>query len=618
MIKGKLIAVLVAFAAVFTAWTTCSAEDTLFYEQWEYLVNDDGMVTIVDYNGEESEITIPGTIAGKTVLIGNGAFSALDMTSVIILDGVTTIGDDAFECCDSLTTVTIPDSVTTIGKGAFAECEKLTKVNIPENVTFIGREAFYMCKKLEKITIPSGVKTIERSAFESCESMAEVTISEGVECIADEAFFNCGALIDIVLPDGLKTIERSAFSGCDGLTSIHIPDSVTKIEDSAFSMCNSLKEITIPGSVAEIERRMFNSCRNLTDVTLQSGVTAIDDEAFLYCYALKNVNIPDTVESIDTDAFCTAKAIENFYVDENNPNYGSADGSLYDKRNFKMIKYASGRVESEYTVPDIIMSIGRGAFYNSDNLVSVIIPDSVTEIGDEAFYSCDNLAHVDMGDDITSLGVEIFDETAISNDENNWENGVLYVDNCLVDTTKDIIGDYKVKDGTVCIATFAFTSYVTAAGIYSADESEEEDEIDYRFMTSITIPDSVKGIGGYAFGSGDDFVIYGSEGSCAQEYAKENNIRFVSDYALPSLKKSTDGDEVKITLKPQSGVSVPQKAVAVLKKGDDIVNIVECKINSKSITLDLSGDELYTVIYFWDGLGTMQPTDGAIPITFSI
>ena len=87
---------------------------------------------------------------------------------IIIGDGVTTIGNRAFDGSSSLTSVTIPNSVTTIGQAAFNQCSSLTSVTIPNSVTTIGRSAFEECSSLTSVTIPNSVTTIGYRAFRKC------------------------------------------------------------------------------------------------------------------------------------------------------------------------------------------------------------------------------------------------------------------------------------------------------------------------------------------------------------------------------------------------------------------------------------------------------------------
>lgn len=143
--------------------------------------------------------------------------------------------------------------------------------------------------------------------------------------------------------------------------------------------------------------------------------------------------------------------------------------------------------DSELTIPnqDEIYSSGSRivpihgisleAFMYNENLTSVIIPDNIRSIGNNAFNGCTNLSSITMSENIQDIGYDAFKDTAFYNNKNNWENGALYIGNCLISADPSFSGEFEIKDGTQVIASNAFE------GCYN--------------ITNITIPDSVRYIG---------------------------------------------------------------------------------------------------------------------------
>ncbi len=160
--------------------------------------------------------------------------------SVVIEEGVTSIGSYAFYTCESLVSVDIPDTITSIGASAFRGCTSVLSIEIPDAVTNIGDYAFRSCKAIETIKIPDGVVNIGFSAFSWCEALTDIDIPDTVKSIGEDAFRGCISLIAIEIPDSVTSIGNNAFRGCSLLHSIKIPDTITDIGTYAFSGCNNL------------------------------------------------------------------------------------------------------------------------------------------------------------------------------------------------------------------------------------------------------------------------------------------------------------------------------------------------------------------------------------------
>ncbi len=306
------------------------------------------------------------------------------ISSVILKDGVTSVGAAAFYNCKNLTSITIPSTVTNIETYALAACAGLASVTIPNGVTSIGKYAFIKCNALTSVTIPGSVAIISEQAFGSCSGLTSVTILSGVTAIERCAFLRCSSLTSITIPGSVTSIGDFAFQECASLTSATIEDGVTSIGKYAFSVCPALTSVTIPDSVISIGEHTFWKSSKLTSITIPSGVTSIGDLSFWGCTALS--------------------AIE---VDSANQEYCSIDGVLFSKDMSEIICYPAGKIDSSYAIPNGVKSIRGSAFAGSSKLTSITIPDSVASIGDYAFNSC-GLTSVVIPESVEIMGKGAF------------------------------------------------------------------------------------------------------------------------------------------------------------------------------------------------------------------
>ena len=343
-------------SATATAWVHYDAEGYTSYSRprddyYQYFVHNDVLYDILSDStvrvssreipatgpsftlphAYQGDILIPSTFdwEGNTytvVGIGSNAFNDVEyggsgLTSIVIPNTVTFIGDYAFSTCTGLTGIELPGSLVSIGTGAFSGCIGFTRIDFPNSVNTIGNMAFSYCTSLTSLTIPSSVISIGNDAFSYCKSLTSLVVEDGntfydsrddcnaiVETASNTLIVGC---MNTVIPGTVTAIGRNAFRNCVGLTSIVIPNSVTSIGYGAFEMCSGLVSVTIPNSVTTIADYAFEDCDMLTSVTIPNSVTSIGDCAFAFCGGLTNVTIGESVTLIENLAFQLCPKLTN-------------------------------------------------------------------------------------------------------------------------------------------------------------------------------------------------------------------------------------------------------------------------------------------------------------------
>ena len=382
------------------------------------------------------------TAGGTLTISGTGAMAdcewnsapwaraCSEITSIVIGDGVTSIGNNAFQYCSSLTGAAIPGSVTAIGSSVFYGCDALTDIyyggygidwlataghnDVPNGTAVHFKDDLYgkgACgENVNWVMTADGMLTISGAgAMTDCDSFGDpapwkicrqyiksAVIGSGVTSIGKYAFYCCEALTSVTIPDTVTVIGGGAFRGCSRLSGMTIPDTVTGIGSYAFYNCSSLPSVTIPDGVTTISESAFEGCSRLSSVTIPDSVTSIGKSAFRDCCKLTGLTIPDNVTSIGDHAFNGCNGL------------------------------------TSVTLPTSVTRISAGMFYNCWSLSNVTIPNGVTSIGDSAFGNCTDLSSVTIPDSVTTIGRDAFYYCSLTD---------VYYDGTAEDWAKIFIGD---------------------------------------------------------------------------------------------------------------------------------------------------------------------------------
>ncbi len=385
--------------------------------------------------------------------------------------------------------------------------EFLKSILLPLSVTSIGTYAFKGNIRLATIVIPASVTTIEEKSFSFCSSLTTVSIPASVTTIEEYSFSFCRSLTTVSIPASVTSIGSYAFSGCSGLTTVAIPASVTTIGSFAFNGCSGLTTVAIPASVSSIGSFAFLYCSGYLMVeednanySSKDGVLFNKAQTILIqCPTSKvgNCLIPSSVTTIESSAFSGSNVF--FTVEDGNANFSSKDGVLFNKTQTTLIQCPISQ-NGNYTIPNSVTSVGSSAFTNCSGLTSITIPFSVTAIEYSAFARCSGLTSITIPSSVTAIGNNAF-EGCSGLTSVNIPSSVTSISNS---SFKDCNGltSVAIPSSIISIGNSAFynCSSLTSVTIPSSVTSiQKATFFNCSSLTSVNIPSSVSSIGGQAF-----------------------------------------------------------------------------------------------------------------------
>ncbi len=368
-----------------------------------------------------------------------GTTSTVDEDGTLIIpEGVTTIGREAFRNANGIKKIQFPSSLVSIESYAFRECNNLTEVVIPDGVTIIKSAAFANCASLKKVVVPSSVVGLGTDAFADCAALEEVDVA----CdIGVRMFMDCVKLTNLTLGNTVTTIGEYAFNGCDSLERVVLPSSLTNVGEvpaigrEAFRDCKKLESVIFAENYNPITigEWAFNGCINLSKVVFPSNLVnmdavngvncAIGAYSFAGCtslteligleilegigdYAFHNtgltsIYIPATLSVFGTAPFLGCKLQSVELMDGNNT-LMQKDGAIYDVAMTTLMLFPLG-YDGDVTIPESVIALNDGVFAGS-MIRSVTLPSGIREVSANAFDGCVNLKKVNCEGGLASIG----------------------------------------------------------------------------------------------------------------------------------------------------------------------------------------------------------------------
>lgn len=423
--------------------------------------------------------------------IGDYMFSGCKISDVSLSAKLKYIGECAFSGCNNLQSITIPNFVECIEDRAFVNCSNLKYVNLGNSKNLaIKYDVFNGCNSIEKFvvglnsqnyytdnfgvlynknqtglikypaasalksyTVNENTAYINEFAFESSQSLEEIILPKNMMSIGSYAFKDCTSLKEAIIPNGLSTLCYASFDGCSAIEKIVLPESLETLGGHSFRDCVNLKEV------------IYN-CKNCADITNNNSPfynAGSESGGF-------KLTFTDSVNTIPDCLFF------NYYDWDYSTDYGSGFRPAYNRpSNYKPIEYYVSEIcigknvieasshsfvhlnklnKVNYNATDCLYL----SFIECQNLTDVNIGENVQTIPTRFLYDCKNVCNIFFPDNICRIGCDSITGTGYYNNNSNWNNGELRIDNKLIKVDEKISEKYTFHPDVTVVADKAFLS----------------------------------------------------------------------------------------------------------------------------------------------------------------
>ncbi len=632
----------------------------------------DSVSTVRAYAFAETGETLAMTVRYNSGTVAANMLRNTPITSVVIEEGITKVGNYSFAYCNNLSSITFPETLETIGQYSFFENRKYSEVTLPKNVTSIGTYAFARGYALTKITIPDSVQTIGASAFfrpsdkdiapvltvviyynkgEICanlldaQHMNHIYVNDNIYSLGNNAFSNAPNLETVSVSDTISSCGTNCFKSSS--TKLYIRNVDGLIDDSVYR--EKLSGVTyLETTDTDIGTYAFYGNTNNYDLKVTNGLigeyafaenTWLDDvqiigETDIGDYAFSNDVLLSATKitgqsNIGDYAFFNCNAMKKFTIDGTIETIG--------EHAFDSCKSMGGVV-----LPSTVNYIGAYAFYDCNSMDSINIPDGIEKLLSHTFYGCASLKQVVVPNSVTEIQDYVFygcvKATSITLSENCVSIGEAAFYNC-----KGLLA-LTIPDSVKSIGPYAFRSCVAIEELVFSDNIEEigacafydcnalktimfgtgivelNDRLFYGCVNlqDITLNGDVNFIHELTFYGAEATVVYAFENDYVESYCNDMgleyynlNRNFTMVLTAPSKTEYNEYDELDLTGLALD-LTYTNGMERTIKTGYDVSGYDPAKLGTQTITITYNGQSVtFNVTVIAKVVSTVQITAGA-------